>query len=104
GVYQCRFVPEQQGQYQVKVAVEGWDSPPAQTAFVVSESTQEFADTALKRDLLKEMTDQTHGQYFDLDQAAALPAAVHDGMRLTALATTVPEDHPIWDMPILLIA
>ncbi|CAN5467159.1 Ig-like domain-containing protein [soil metagenome] len=103
GVYQCRFVPDQQGQYQVKVAVEGWDSPPAQSAFVVSESSLEFADASLKRDLLKEMADVTHGRYFDLDQAGEMPAVVREGMQTTALATTVPQDHPIWDMPILLI-
>jgi hypothetical protein len=103
GVYQCRLVPQQQGQYQVKVSVAGWDSPPAEKAFVVSESTQEFADTALKRDVLEQMAADTHGKYFDLANIASLPAAVKDGMKNTVLATTVPQDHPIWDMPILLI-
>ena len=103
GVYQCRFVPEQQGQYQIKVAVDGWDTPPAEKAFVVSESTQEFADTALKQDMLKEMADLTHGKYFDLSNVAAMPAAIRDGMRTASLATTVPQDYPIWDMPILLM-
>jgi len=103
GVYQCRLVPEQQGQYQVKVSVEGWDSPPAQTAFVVSESSLEFADAALKQDLLKDMAEQTHGEYFELNQAGDMAAKIREGMQSTALATTVPQDHPIWDMPILLI-
>lgn len=103
GVYQARLTPEQQGQYQVKVAVEGWDSPPALKAFVVSESTQEFADTALKRDVLLDMAKITNGKYFELNQVADMPAAIKEGMKSASLTTTVPQDNPIWDMPILLM-
>jgi len=70
---------------------------------VVSESTQEFADTALKRDVLQDMAKITGGKYFEMNDVPAMPAAIKDGMKSAALTTTVPQDHPIWDMPLLLI-
>lgn len=103
GVYAARLTPEVQGQYSVSVNVEGWTSPPATTAFVLSESTLEFADAALKRDVLKDMATLTRGRYFELPDAAALPQAVIDGLSTAALTTNTPADKPIWDMPILLV-
>ncbi len=103
GVYTARYVPDQLGQYQVSVQVEGWTSAAAEAAFVASDSTIEFADASLKRDLLRDMAERTRGKYFDLADASQLPQAVLDGIRSAALATTVPNELPLWDMPILLV-
>ncbi len=103
GVYTARFAPDQLGQYQVSVQVEGWTSPPAEAAFVASDSTIEFADASLKRDLLRDMAERTKGKYFDIADASQLPPAVIDGMRSAALSTTTPKELPLWDMPVLLV-
>lgn len=103
GVYTARYVPDQLGQYAVSVQVEGWTSAPAQSAFVVSDSTIEFADASLKRDLLRDMAKQTGGAYFEIADAGQIPQVILDGMRSAAMGTTVPVEKPLWDMPALLI-
>ncbi len=103
GVYQCRYVPEHLGQYRAAVHAQGWTDKPVEISFVVSDSTLEFADAAMKRDVLRDMASLTRGQYFDLENADALPQAVREGMRSAALTASAPEIKPLWDMPILLV-
>ena len=70
GVYQCRFVPDVEGQYQVRVAVKGWETPPVVRSFVVARPHLEFANAGLKEDALKEMAAITQGKYYDLSGGA----------------------------------
>jgi uncharacterized membrane protein len=103
GVYAARLTPEVLGQYSVSVNVEGWSSAPASAAFVISDATAEFADAAMKRDVLKDMATTTGGKYFELADAGGVAKAVADRLTHVTLAANTPQDKPIWDMPILLV-
>jgi len=103
GVYQCRYVPNAEGQYRVSVAVNGWDTPPIVRGFMVAQGREEFANAGLKTDVLQEMAAITHGKYFDLAQGPAIGDEIRRGIRTTAISTSDPQDSPIWNMPVLFV-
>ncbi|MEI8352481.1 MAG: glutamine amidotransferase, partial [bacterium] len=65
GVYQCRYVPEMDGDYTIAVRAEGLDVKPVRKGFLVAQPTIEFSDAGLKRDLLKQMAQIANGDYFE---------------------------------------
>ena len=103
GVYQCRFVPDAEGQYQARVAVKGWETPPVVRSFMVAKPHAEFADAGLKQDALEEMASITQGKYYDLSTASKMGPDIADGIRAAAVGSTDPEDKPIWNMPVLFV-
>jgi uncharacterized membrane protein len=99
GVYQCRYMPTEEGNYSVAVRVQGWDLAPAEAGFEVSEPFVEFSNAGLKADLLKRMAAMTGGRYFDYAEAVGLPDAIAREVKTASAATVAPIDKEIWDMP-----
>jgi hypothetical protein len=104
GVYECHFVPSEDGDYTVAVRVEGNDDlKPVQTLVTISEPTIEFADAGLKDERLKAMAAATGGAYFTAATAKDLPAAVAKALEAARYQGIRPKDQEIWDMPALFL-
>jgi len=103
GVYQARYVPSEEGEYQVAVRVEGWKGRSAVGGFLVSEPLVEFTDAGLKEPLLRQMAATAKGRYFALSEASELPKAVETAVRAARLAGVKPHDQEIWDAPFFFI-
>jgi len=101
GVYQCRYVPAEEGDYRVSVKVEGWRVKPAETGFQVSDPLVEFANASLKEEALRKMAATTGGRYFGLSDASQLPESVRESVRSARYAGIRPQDHEVWDGPFL---
>jgi uncharacterized membrane protein len=99
GVYQCRVVPEQKGDYRVSVRVEGWSVEPADTGFLVGEPLIEFANAGLKAEMLEEMARTTGGYYFRPQDAESIVDAVAQSVESARVAGIEPQDREIWDSP-----
>ena len=102
GVYQCRYMPSEVGNYSVSVRVQGWDLAPAEAAFEVSEPYVEFSNAGLKQELLRSMAQMTGGRYFTYNEASGLPDQVAQEVKAAGEAGIQPADREIWDMPMLL--
>ena len=105
GVYQCRFVPDVEGQYQAHVAVKGWERRRSSAVSWLPGRTG-VCQRGLKQDALKEMAAMTQGKYYDLSGGAPQgrkwprhPA----GHWCRHAAASEPEDKPIWNMPVLFV-
>lgn len=103
GVYQARYVPQEEGDYRVAVHVEGWDLKPVETDFRVAEPTVELADAGLKENSLKAMAKIAGGRYFSFSEAGDLPAEIVKSMSGAHFAGMQPDDREIWDMPFLFV-
>jgi uncharacterized membrane protein len=102
GVYQCRYRPVEEGNYAVAVRVQGWDVPPAEGGFEVTEPYAEFSNAGLKADLLRRMAEATGGRYVGADEAAAvLPDAVAREVRAAGEVGIQPVDREVWDTPLV---
>ena len=101
GVYQCRYVPAEEGNYGAAVRVQGWDLPPAETGFEVSEPFVEFSSAGLKENLLRGMARSTGGRYFSYEGAAELADVVAREARSVTETAVKPVDKEIWDTPVL---
>lgn len=103
GVYQARYIPQEEGDYRVAVRVEGWDLKPVETDFHVSEPTVELADAGLKEDSLRSMAKTAGGRYFGYADAQELPAELAKSAQGARFAGMKPDDREIWDMPFLFV-
>jgi uncharacterized membrane protein len=104
GVYQCRYIPELEGAYKLAVRVEGWENAPLEKGFLVNPPVAEFADAGLKKETLQQMAAATHGKYFDFQELPSLIQAVKGQVRQAATQRAIPQDYPLWDMPLLFLA
>lgn len=103
GVYQCRYVPEEEGAYRLAVRIEGWAGAPLEKGFLVNPPVIEFADAGLKRDALKQMAAATHGGYYEIDELPKMIKDVKACAGQAAVRRAKPQDHPLWDMPMLFL-
>jgi uncharacterized membrane protein len=101
GVFQARYVPQDEGDYRAAVRVEGWGLKPVETDFRVSEPTVEAADAGLKENSLRDMAKTTNGRYFGAADARSLPAEVAKTVQAARVTGIKPEDKDLWDMPAL---
>ncbi len=101
GVYQCRYSPEEEGAYRLAVRVEGWEGKPLEKGFLVNPPVIEFADAGLKREALKQMAEATHGAYYEINELPQMIQDVKARAQKAAVERATPEDHPLWDMPLL---
>ncbi|HUU09892.1 MAG TPA: glutamine amidotransferase [Phycisphaerae bacterium] len=99
GVYQCRFVPTDEGRYRVAVQVQGWDLEPRTCLFEVSEPVVEFSNAGLKEDVLRRMAQATGGRYVGVTETASLPADIARHVQAASQAGIQPERRQVWDMP-----
>ena len=103
GVYQCRYVPEAEGDYTVSVSVAGLDVKPVTRSFLVAEPTIEFSNAGLKRDRLKEMARLTGGAYYEYPEVGGLAGRLREDAAREQARGAVPQWLPIWDMPVLFV-
>jgi uncharacterized membrane protein len=103
GVYQARYKPGEEGNYRLAARVDGWDMPPVETAFEVSEPFVEFSNAGRKDGVLATMAGLTGGQYFPGDQAAALPDRIAQAVEKGREMGTAPVDRELWDAPALFL-
>lgn len=103
GVYQCRYVPDGEGSHRIAVRVDGWESKPIEKGFLVSQPVAEFSDAAMKKEPLQEMARLTKGEFFDQGDSAKLIEAVKKKVKESATEAAVPQDKPLWDMPLLFV-
>jgi uncharacterized membrane protein len=104
GVYQAEYTPQDEGDYRISVAVQGWtDQKPVEADFRVSQPTLEDADTGLKEDALKEMATIAHGRYFTFAEANQLPAEITKSVDSAKYEGIKPEDKELWDTPLLFL-
>ncbi|MDD5262296.1 MAG: glutamine amidotransferase [Methylacidiphilales bacterium] len=103
GVYQARYVPQEEGDYRVAVHVDDWDLKPVETDFRVSEPTVESADAGLKEDALRAMAKIAGGRYFGFGEAGELPAEIAKSVQGARFAGMKSDDREIWDMPFLFV-
>ncbi|MCX5685797.1 MAG: FixH family protein [Planctomycetota bacterium] len=103
GVYQCRYLAPEEGNYTVSVKVQGWDLPPAKAGFEVSEPFIEYSNAGLKEDLLRGMARMTGGRYFTLTEAPGLVEEITRNVKETSEAGIKPVDREIWDLPWVLV-
>ena len=99
GVYQCHYMPSEVGNYSVAVRVQGWDLPPAEAGFEVSEPYVEFSNAGLKEDLLRRMARLTAGRYFTCAEAPGLPDQISREVKAAGETGIQPVDREIWDLP-----
>ena len=105
GVYQCRYVAQEEGSYQVRVRVEGRDDflqKSVASEFGVSEPVIEFLDSAMKESSLANMAKAAGGRYFRLADVGELPGEIAKAAELVRQSGARPIQRQIWDMPILL--
>lgn len=102
GVYEAQYTPQDEGDYRVSVAVQGWaDQKPVEADFRVSRPTLEDADTELKEDTLKEMATIAHGRYFTFADSGQLPEEITKNVASAKLEGVKPVDRELWDTPLL---
>ncbi len=112
GVYQCQVIPNDEGDYRVKVAVESrsgvaagedWKAvKPVETEFRVSEPLVEFNNAGLQEELLKNMAAITDGKYYSYGQTQDLVENVRQSIVAARDAGVDRQQAPLWDMPVLL--
>ncbi len=103
GVYECRYIPGDDGEYRVSVRLEGAEDHPVRSLFSINEPLVEFKDATLKEERLKALAAATGGAY--APAASASRDLVPQLKRLLAavrLKGEQPEDLPLWNMPLLL--
>ncbi len=101
GVYQCSYVPGVEGNYRVKVQVEGWKNTQANCGFLVTEPVAEFSDSSLNEELLQAMAAQTGGAYFNERDVTGLAERIDGALKQAKNAAGAVENKPLWDMPVL---
>lgn len=104
GVYQCRYIPEEEGSYQVQVRVEGWQSKPVASEFRVSEPIVEFLDSSMRETALINLAKATGGSYYALADAGKLPGEIGKAFERARQVGVKPLERQLWDMPILFAA
>ncbi len=103
GVYQSRYLPELEGAYKLSVKVAGWENAPLEKGFLVNPPVAEFADAGLKKETLQQMAAATHGKYFEFPELPRMIQELNMQVRQAALQRATPQDHPLWDMPLLFL-
>lgn len=107
GEYEGRFVPDEDGLYQVE-AVATLPGVPGDSGTTPLRGTAHFRAGAPEREpfgagrrtaLLERIAAGTGGRFYTSDNVDALP----EGIRFTESGDTVREERPLWDMPILFI-
>ncbi len=104
GVYQCTYLSSEEGDYRVRVRVEGWDAEPAETDFKVSEPYVEFSNAGQKEAQLRQMAEIAAGRYYSVAEAVEIPKAVFKNIETASTAGIKPVDYEIWDMPVIYLA
>ena len=101
GEYEGRFTPTEEGLYEIRTeATSGDELVGSDTAYVFAAAgDDEFFDSAMRAPLLRRIAEETGGQFYTADTAAALP----EDIAYTGAGVTIVEELELWDMPALLL-
>lgn len=103
GVYECAYIPAEDGDYRVSVRLDGTEDRPVRSVFSINEPVTEFNDTTLKEDRLRALAEATGGAYAPAGSAAAeLAPRLKRILDAVSLKGVEPEDLPLWNMPLIL--
>lgn len=103
GVYECTYVPAEDGDYRVAVHVEGAEDRPVRSVFSINEPVGEFNDTILKEERLRALAAATGGAYAPAAAAKSeLMPQLKRVLEAVQMQGVEPEDRPLWNMPIVL--
>ena len=103
GVYQCRYMPAEEGNYRASVRVADWQIEPVETGFEVAEPFVEFSNAGRKDSVLRTMAEITGGESFSYDQAGNIPERIARAVEKARRMEDLPVDLELWDMPILFL-
>ena len=101
GEYEGRLTPNEEGLHEIRVeATSGDELVGSDLAYVfVAAGDEEFFDSAMRAPLLRRIAEETGGQFYTAETAAALP----EDIVYTGAGVTVVEELDLWDMPALLL-
>ncbi len=107
GEYEGRFVPDEEGLYQVEAVatLPGVAGDPGVTPlqgmahFRAGAPEREPFGAGRRTALLERIASETGGRFYTADNVDALPEEI----RFTESGDTVQEEQPLWDMPVLFI-
>lgn len=100
GEYEATFSPPEPGLYQVTVRSGSADGAVASTGYFRAGQPQLEAFGAGRRtELLTSLAEETGGGFYTYEDAMGLAADI----QYSESGDTVREQHPLWDMPILLL-
>lgn len=103
GVYECTYVPAEDGDYRVAVHVEGAEDRPVRSVFSINEPVGEFNDTILKEERLRALAAATGGAYAPAAAARTeLMPQLARVLQAVQMQGVEPEDRPLWNMPVVL--
>jgi len=101
GEYRATFVPDQLGDYEMKVhaSYAGIDLGTAAATIQAADLPTEFFGAEMNETLLRRIADETGGRFYTSSTMEGLA----EDAQYTASGTTVIETYELWDMPIVLI-
>lgn len=101
GEYRATLIPDAEGVQEIRVrATVGKDTLQSEPTYVrVAVPTTEFFSAGMRPGLLRQISNETGGRYYDLKDAGRV---ARDIVYSTSGATVI-ERHDLWDMPILFL-
>jgi len=98
GEYLGTFTPEMAGPYEVEVLATDRDRALVAPAIRIEAGVldEEIRSGAMRGNLLRRIAAETGGDFFTMDQLAALPEA----LRYSGRGTVVQEQRDLWDLPL----
>jgi uncharacterized membrane protein len=104
GVYECSYIPAEDGDYRVSVRLEGDEEHIVRSVFSITEPIAEFNDTTLKAERLRTLAEATGGTYAAASDAATeLTPLLKRVCEAVSVKGVEPTDRPLWNMPLLLV-
>ena len=99
GTYEVTYKPEETGLYEIRVEAQkdGAVIGSRNMYLEVADASPEFFGAELKAGLLKRIAAETGGRYYTSRDVGSLP----EDITFTESGTTVVEQKPLWNMPVL---
>jgi hypothetical protein len=101
GEYRARFVPREEGLYEIQAdAEEGGEFLASDASFVqVKDPAREYFDAEMQAPTLRRIADETDGHFYTSETVSTLP----EDISFTDSGTTVVERRDLWDMPAIFL-
>ena len=101
GEYRARFVPREEGLYEIRAdAEEGGEFLASDASYVqVKDPAREYFDAEMQAPTLRRIADETGGHFYTSETVSTLP----EDIMFTDSGTTVVERRDLWDMPAIFL-
>lgn len=101
GEYRARFVPREEGLYEIRADVEeGGEFLASDASYVqVKDPAREYFDAEMQASTLRRIADETDGHFYTSETVSTLP----EDIIFTDSGTTVVERRDLWDMPAIFL-